>query len=459
MNHRLHFWLHLWKACQNTHRLNMTKANKFTCPGGALRAAWACLGVAPTRSRVLPALLTCLGLVLTGQATAQTFTTLYRFTDGGDGGNPEAGLVLSGNILYGTAENGGSAGHGTVFAVNTDGTGFTNLYSFTNGSDGALPASELILSGNTLYGTAVGGGSIAPGYGTVFAVNTDGTGFKTLYSFTSGSLGRNGGGEPYAGLILSGSTLYGVAANGGSGGGGTVFAVNTNGTGFKTLYNFTDGSDGDGPLGFLTLSGNTLYGTAYGGGSGGFGTVFAVNTNGTGFRTLHSFTSVTQIGTNSDGTHPEAGLVLSSNTLYGTAAYGGASGNGTLFALNTDGTGFTTLYSFTNGSYGANPTSALVLSGDTLYGTASGGGAYGYGTVFSLSLPSVTAPQLTITPSGGNVVLTWPTNYSGFTLQSTTNLGSSAVWSTNSPPPVVLNGQNVVTNPISGAQQFFRLSQ
>jgi hypothetical protein len=33
------------------------------------------------------------------------------------------------------------------------------------------------------------------------------------------------------------------------------------------------------------------------------------------------------------------------------------------------------------------------------------------------------------------------------------------VWTTNSPAPVVVNGQNTVTNPISGAQQFFRLSQ
>jgi beta-glucanase (GH16 family) len=68
-------------------------------------------------------------------------------------------------------------------------------------------------------------------------------------------------------------------------------------------------------------------------------------------------------------------------------------------------------------------------------------------------------PQLTIIPSGANVVLTWPTNATGFTLQSTTNLGSSAVWSTNSPAPVVVNGQNTVTNPISDTQMFFRLSQ
>jgi hypothetical protein len=60
--------------------------------------------------------------------------------------------------------------------------------------------------------------------------------------------------------------------------------------------------------------------------------------------------------------------------------------------------------------------------------------------------------------------LRWPTNnagydYTGFTLQSTTNLGSPAVWSTNSPAPVVIGGQNTVTNPITGAQKFYRLVQ
>jgi hypothetical protein len=66
-------------------------------------------------------------------------------------------------------------------------------------------------------------------------------------------------------------------------------------------------------------------------------------------------------------------------------------------------------------------------------------------------------PVLAIIRSGGNVVLTWPTNAAGFTLQSTTNLASS-VWSTNLPSPVVVNTNKVVTNAISGTQKFYRLS-
>jgi len=57
------------------------------------------------------------------------------------------------------------------------------------------------------------------------------------------------------------------------------------------------------------------------------------------------------------------------------------------------------------------------------------------------------------------VILNWPTNFIGFTLQSTTNHPSSAIWTTNLPAPVVVNGQYTLTNPISGTQQFFRLSQ
>src|SRR5436190_2003791 len=102
----------------------------------------------------------------TTEASAQTLTTLYSFT-GSDGARPYAGLIAdaSGN-LYGTTDNGGASGYGTVFKVTPTGTE-TVLYSFTGGSDGAYPLAGLIAdaSGN-LYGTTYLGG--ANGYGTVF---------------------------------------------------------------------------------------------------------------------------------------------------------------------------------------------------------------------------------------------------------------------------------------------------
>jgi len=71
------------------------------------------------------------------------------------------------------------------------------------------------------------------------------------------------------------------------------------------------------------------------------------------------------------------------------------------------------------------------------------------------ALPTPTTSIL----SGANANLRWPTNAIGFTLRSTTNLVSPSVWTTVSPDPVVVNGQNTVTNPISRAQQFYRLRE
>jgi len=150
---------------------------------------------------------------------------------------------------------------------------------------------------------------------------------------------------------------------------------------------------------------------------------------------------------------------LCQDILYGTANGGGSSGNGTVFKLNTDGTAFTTLHSFSGSNDGAIPEAGLILWDQTLFGTAAYGGSARWGTVLSLSF----LPQLTINPLRKNLILTWPTNYagfdySGFTLQSTTNL-SFPVWTHQSPSPCFVNGQYTVTNPISGTQQFYRLSQ
>src|SRR5438034_59863 len=115
-----------------------------------------------------------LGFILIDPLRAQTFTTLHSFTGGSDGANPQAGLIISANTLYGTATFGGPADRGTIFAIRTDGSDFTNLHSFTGGSDGGDPVAELVLSNNTLYGTASSGGNWANG--TLFAIHTDGTG-------------------------------------------------------------------------------------------------------------------------------------------------------------------------------------------------------------------------------------------------------------------------------------------
>src|SRR5579863_3772085 len=134
------------------------------------------------------------------RATAQTsFTTLHNFTTlqppaytNDDGANPQAGLLVVGNSLFGTAGTGGVLGEGAVFAVNTDGTGFTALHFFqalaigspSTNSNGGGPIAGLVIAGDTLYGTTEIGGRA--GVGTIFAINIDGTGFTNLYTFTNG---------------------------------------------------------------------------------------------------------------------------------------------------------------------------------------------------------------------------------------------------------------------------------
>jgi uncharacterized repeat protein (TIGR03803 family) len=374
-----------------------------------------------------------------------------------DGASPRAGLVLSGNTLYGTTAFGGTGSNGVVFAVNTDGSNFTNLHNFTSlsrtspfsNSDGAHPYAELILSGNTLYGTTTNGGSA--GLGTVFAINTDGGGFTNLHSFTGGTNGAN----PYAGLIVSGGTLYGTTFRGGD---GIVFSISTNGTGFQQLFLFLGldlfgfKPDYFGTAAELTLSGNTLFGaTLYDHTPYAFpnstGELFSINTDGSGFTNFYNFSDHSgSTIIDSDGANPYAGLVLSGNVLYGTTTNGG-----TIFRINTNGTGFTTLHHFPFPGGTANSLGQMILSSNTLYGVTSAGA----GSVFSLFVQ----PQLAISNSGANVVLSWPTNSVGFTLQSTSDPGLSAVWNPVSPAPVVVNGLYTVTNPISGTPAFYRLSQ
>ncbi len=474
-------------------------------------------------------LVCCLSTALISptDAAGQTFTNLYSFTalqmsspmsfTNSDGAQPYAGLVFSGNRLYGTAYGGGSVNAGTAFAIDTDGSDFANLRNFISGtgvrpygrlvfsgnnlygvtsqnssisgpgkifrmnsdgssytvlrtfaplinstnSDGATPYAGLVLAGERLYGTTLGGGTA--GSGTIFSLNTNGSTFTNLHNFPALLNSTNSDGVlPYGGLIVSGNRLYGTAAEGGNSGSGTIFAMQTNGSNFTVLHHFAPSldftnSDGARPRGALIESAGVLYGTTFYGGSSAAGTVFALNIDGTGFTNLHHFSGLSG-NTNSDGVHPDAGLLLSGSTLYGTASGGGSVGAGTVFSLKSDGSGFTTLYGFTGVDDGASPSSDLALSANVLYGTTVYGGGGNNGTVFSLTLPAGIAPPLTIAFSGVDVVLSWATNFPGFTLESKTNLNTN-LWSIVSPAPVVSGTNYLVTNAISGSARFYRLRQ
>ncbi len=331
-------------------------------------------------------------LVLTFAAAAgvhaQTYSVLYTFTGGMDGANPFAGLMRdkAGN-LYGTTLLGGASNAGTVFKL--DGTGTeTVLYTFTAGTDGALPYASLVMdkAGN-LYGTTAGYG--AYGYGTVFKLDTTGK-ETTLHGFAGGT----DGGLPFAGLVRDKQgNLYGTAVTGGDlscntgliKGCGVVFKIDTTGT-YSVLYAFAGGTDGANPYGRLTMDAQrNLYGTTFSGGASNAGTVFKLGTTGT-KSVLYSFSG------GMDGANPFAGLIRNrQGNLYGTTQYGGdltcnaPYGCGTVFKLNTKGRE-TVLHRFAGGAHdGATPYASLVMDkAGNLYGTTIFGGASNAGTVFEL---------------------------------------------------------------------------
>jgi uncharacterized repeat protein (TIGR03803 family) len=408
---------------------------------------------------------------------AQTFESLHVFSTlhagtNADGSAPRSGLTLSGGTLYGSVPGGNTNGFGAIYSVNTDGSGFTVLHSFSS-PDGLRPEGGVVLSDGTLYGTANSGGTNDAG--TVFSLNTNGTAFTVLHTFATNavaggfSLTNTDGSGPIAGLILSGNTLFGTASGGGTNGNGTVFSVNTDGSGFTLLHTFKaytgsspTNADGANPEADLLLADGTLYGTTRNGGTNGYGTLFAVNTNGSGFTVLHTFDSHNVNETNLDGWYPEGNLVISGDTLFGTASGGGADSDGTVFSVKTNGAGFTVLHSFAGGSDGAGPAAGLALSGGQLYGCTSDGGVNASGAIFALGtngagfniLYAFTHLQAATNSDGARPVATML--LSGNTLCGTTQFGGTGngvVFSLAVLPDITslnLAGSNIVLNAANG---------
>ena len=264
-----------------------------------------------------------------------TETVIYRFVGGSDGANPGGGNVIfdaAGN-LYGTTDNGGASGVGTVYELTPSNGGWTEkvLYTFAGGSDGTHPWGGVILdqTGN-LYGTTSQGGIGCDGFGcgTVFELTPSGSGWtkKILYSFTGGRDGT----DPYAGLVFDQSgNLYGATAFSGSGGGGTVFELTpSNGSWtFTLVYSLTGGQ---GPNYSLAIDGaDNLYGTAPEGGASA-GVVFRLAPAGGGwtYTALHNFTG------GYDGGLPIGSPMLDADgNVYGTTYNDGANDDGTVWEI------------------------------------------------------------------------------------------------------------------------------
>jgi uncharacterized repeat protein (TIGR03803 family) len=148
---------------------------------------------------------------------------------------------------------------------------------------------------------------------------------------------------------------------------------------FGLVYPFTGGTDGGvAYAGLITGTDGDLYGTTETGGTDNFGTAYKITTTGS-LTTLYTFTDGT------DGANPYAGVIPGAGGLYFGTTVNGGNGFGTVYQVSTTGS-FSTLWVFTNGTDGGMPYGGLVTGTDgLLYGTTKTGGAYGFGTVYQLT--------------------------------------------------------------------------
>jgi uncharacterized repeat protein (TIGR03803 family) len=354
-------------------------------------------------------------LLTATSAWSAGYKVLYNF--GTPSSTPSSGLITdaAGNA-YGTTSAGGYNDGGTVYELSPK-TGYHLLYAFrrsnSGGADGFLPQGNLVFDSNgNLYGTTVAGGTknaqCVEGCGVVFELTPAGNGQPwtetVLYSFCPQANCADGA-LPQAGVIFdSAGNLYGTTLAGGNQncqeegpGCGTVFELQPSQTGWteSILYAFGDNTaDGHYPLGSLVLDGEgNLYGTASVAGPGA-GSAFRLSPSSGGwtFGVIYAFEQFSR----QDGNTPEAGMIFdAAGNLYGTTGGGGTFGFGTVFELTLNAGSWTEtiLYNFAGGNDGATPKSSVVFDfAGSLYGTTFDGGGppercgnSGCGTAFKLT--------------------------------------------------------------------------
>jgi uncharacterized repeat protein (TIGR03803 family) len=298
--------------------------------------------------------------------------------DDPDGMSAFGGLATDGTTLYGVTFDGGtSVNYGTLYKVNTDGSGFSVLHNQSTATNDIFSSRPPVLVGSTLYGMArQGGASGISGRGAVYKINTDSTGFELLHSFSSA-----GGYFPTGEPVVNGSTIFGTCDSGGSSGYGTIFKMGIDGSGFTELHAFSGGSDGRKPWGRLTVDGSTIYGFT---GSMNDVTdpvsIFKIDMNSGAYQHLATLPVGLSIS--------YGGLTLIGDTLYGTTPQGGDYNRGTVFQIGVDGTGFSILDSF-DGNNGSCPQGGLLRIDSRLYGVTSGWGnpSVNNGTIFYITVP------------------------------------------------------------------------
>ena len=260
-----------------------------------------------------------------------SYTNLYSFV--GLPCLPIAGLAQGGDGgFYGTTLQGGTYGYGTIFRISPSGN-YSNLYSFVGfPNDGESPVAGLVQgSDGDFYGTTEQGGTF--GNGTVFRISPSGS-YSNLYSFGGSSNNADYVVFPAAGVVQgTDGNFYGMTYGGGAYGNGSVFRISPSGD-YTNLYSFgSSPSDGTGPqAGLVQGSDGNFYGTTTFGGTSVFpcGTLFRISPSGN-YTNFYSFVSYPGNG----GGNPQAELVQGiDGNFYGTTTFGGIFGYGTVFRLS-----------------------------------------------------------------------------------------------------------------------------
>jgi uncharacterized repeat protein (TIGR03803 family) len=314
-------------------------------------------------------------------------TTLSQFQGGADGQNPIGGVTEdSGNTLFGTTTFGGAHGAGTLYSLPIGG-GRTVLYSFTGGADGNEPESTLLRdkTTGTFYGTTASGGSA--GCGTAFQIAQFGGSWveTTIYSFTGAD-----GCSPERSLHFGRQrgTIYGTARRGGAANAGTIFTLKQRNGVWKQLviYNFLGGSDGSQPTDMTVDLDDSIYGVTEGGGALRHGTVFHL----TQLDRTWNEAVIYNFKGGADGSKP-IGLHedQDAGVLYGTTEKGGVFKQGTVFSLTSNGASWNEaiLHSFGASNDGAQPRARITQDNKrgVLYGTTAYGGQFGGGTIYAIT--------------------------------------------------------------------------
>jgi uncharacterized repeat protein (TIGR03803 family) len=309
------------------------------------------------------------------------YQVLHNFTSS-SGEHPRGLIEGSDGLLYGTSVWGGAFDMGVIFSFQKDGSGYRVIYDMgATANDGVHPGFIFEASDGILYGTS-GWGLFHQG--TVFRIGKDGSGYQVLHHFGSRP---DDGSSPQGMTEGKDGKLYGHTDLGGVNGRGIVFSVEKNGGNYTVIRDFIPG-EGSGKFSPLIQgSDGLLYGTGAVGGADvtgdNFGTIYSLRTDGSNLVVLRRFHPAGY-----DGTQPVAPLAEGTDgALYGTTSGGGASGLGTVFKLNKDGGNYRILHSFLDAvEQGYGPSAALIEGADhRLYGTTlQGGRDYNWGTVFSL---------------------------------------------------------------------------